>query len=224
MMQVRIKVCLLAVAGLLGLAQQAGAASFNCDKAKSLLEKTICSSPELDAADTRMGEAYREAVKAFPVQGFVPATQKMFLRSTYASCVGDERSAKKPEAKRLADCLEAAESRIRVLNEYQTAKVYSESRKFDPEGMVFTVFARNGKTMVRYFGSWMPDAFRPKPYPDGFICDDESEVKVVKGVSTIEAGGDEVPVKIADGKFTLGAFISCSPRNGIGEGDYSRVK
>jgi uncharacterized protein YecT (DUF1311 family) len=203
------------------LAQVGQAASFDCTKAKSALERTICSSPQLDAADARMGEAYRAAVKAFPIQGMVQATQKTFLRGAYANCLGDGRSAKTDP---VIACIKALEIRNAELAVYQQARVYANpGRKYDPETIVFMAYSQGGKARLRYYGSWMPDAYRPAPFPDGHMCDDDLEVKTVKGALVLD-DGNTTPIKIQDDKLVLGEFISCSPRTGIAAGEYKRAK
>jgi uncharacterized protein len=43
----------------------AAAASFNCKKAKSKVEKLICATPELSKADDELGKLFKEAMAAF---------------------------------------------------------------------------------------------------------------------------------------------------------------
>lgn len=45
---------------------QAGAASFDCKKASSKLEHTICNDTELNQADAELGTAYRNLLKKLP--------------------------------------------------------------------------------------------------------------------------------------------------------------
>ena len=197
------------------------AASFDCSKARSALEKTICASPQLDEADARMGDVYRAALKNFPISGFVQATQKAFLKGTYAGCFSSERSG---HTDPVTACLKVVEERIGEIAGYQQVKVYSNvNGKYYPEDIVFMVYSQAGKTRLRYYGSWMPDAYKPAPFPDGHICDDDNELKSANGTFVLDVI-DQVPIEIQEDKLILGDFISCSPRTGIGKGEYKRVK
>ena len=48
---------------------QASAASFDCKKAASWLEKTVCSNPELSKLDEQMAKAYSDAIKSLSPEG-----------------------------------------------------------------------------------------------------------------------------------------------------------
>ena len=48
---------------------QATAASFDCKKASTWLEKTICANPELSKLDEQMAKAYSDALKILPPEG-----------------------------------------------------------------------------------------------------------------------------------------------------------
>lgn len=52
----------IAAAAALALATPAGAASFNCAKAKTPTEKTICAKPTLNILDQRMGANYKNLI------------------------------------------------------------------------------------------------------------------------------------------------------------------
>ena len=59
---------LLTTGFLLFTGISASAASFDCAKARRPIEKLICSTPELDAADTRMGEVFKQINAGFPLK------------------------------------------------------------------------------------------------------------------------------------------------------------
>jgi len=65
---------LTAMACVLLVSGSTWAASFDCAKARRPLEKFICSNPELDALDTRMGEVFRQVNAGFPLKGFLLTT------------------------------------------------------------------------------------------------------------------------------------------------------
>jgi len=208
-------VLLIGLVFLTGLCAQAHAASFECGKARTKLEKAICSTPELNAADTQMGERYREALKSFPLPGFVEATQQAFL--------ADYRSCDIPDG-----CIRMAQDRAAELALYKAARVYSNAkRRFNPdEDIVFLVYSRQGTTYLRLFGDYMPDANTPQPFPYGFVCDENLEVGTLNHDLAVRVDDDPdsaVQIVIADDVFTLDDFLSCSPRTGIARG-YPRVR
>jgi hypothetical protein len=86
-MRLNLHAMMLSVGFLLAL-DSASAASFDCAKARRPIEKLICNNPELDAADTRMGEVFKQVNAGFPLKGFFLATQRVFI-SDYPSCMSD---------------------------------------------------------------------------------------------------------------------------------------
>ena len=62
-----IPVIIIALFGL--LSTQAIAASFDCHKAASWLEKTVCSDPELSKLDEQLAKAYHDALAGLSPQG-----------------------------------------------------------------------------------------------------------------------------------------------------------
>jgi uncharacterized protein len=58
---------IIALFGL--LSTQAVAASFDCNKAASWLEKTVCSNPELSKLDEQLAKAYRDALASLSPEG-----------------------------------------------------------------------------------------------------------------------------------------------------------
>lgn len=63
----------MAVGAASSTAGSASAASFDCKKAKSKVDKLICATPELSKADDELGAAFNEALKA--LAGPKPATK-----------------------------------------------------------------------------------------------------------------------------------------------------
>ena len=187
------------------------AASFDCAKARTKHEKHICSSPDINAADGRLGDAYRVAAQSFPVKGFVRATQRRFL-AEYESCDSQDHP----------NCATLLAARTQILGTMVNPEaVYADvvsGKSFDPEGGVFWVAQSQAGPVLHYFGGFMPDMFKPAPFPQGFVCDDEIPLrKTAVGYDGSAAGDD---VSIIDQKLT--ASISCSPRNGL-SGDFARI-
>jgi hypothetical protein len=111
--------------------------------------------------------------------------------------------------------------RIDELSSLGDSAIYTDqnpSEEYDPQNGIFLLSIRNGNALLRYFGGWMPDANTSKPFPSGFVCDDEIKLKKTDSGYAPDAGAD---VKISDDKIT--AQISCSPRNGL-SGDFLRAR
>jgi uncharacterized protein YecT (DUF1311 family) len=77
------------------------AASFDCAKARTSVEKAICSSPELGAADDKLGQAYQAALTKVPEAAMlVREAQRKWLQSADRNC--NPRDENYPYAKCLA--------------------------------------------------------------------------------------------------------------------------
>ena len=193
----------------------ASAASFDCAKAKSKLEVLICATPALNAADEAMGQAYQVANGSFPIKGFVRASQAIFL-GEYRACAND-----KAKDKGAAACTSLAQRRTNELQELLGDKVYVDGiTAYTPEDAVLLVGERAGKAYLKIFGSWMPDAYRPKPFPDGFICNEE--FALAPSANGLQIKDVDWDIKISDQQIQA-EFYSCSPRNGI-SGTFKRVR
>lgn len=189
-------------------------ASFSCAKAQTHLEKLICLEPTLNEADTQMGESYNNAVLKFPITGFIEATQKLFL-SGFRNC--DDAKNTKTD---IQQCSKMLNDRTRELNDYTHSKVYTNSKgKYKVEDVVITLSGTGNNAVLRYFGSWMPDAYDPKPFPAGFICNDE--IKLVPQNDQLIAKDTELSkIKISEDKINMD--VMCSPRTSI-VGDYLKL-
>lgn len=216
-----IALCLVSVPAFFGAAF---AASFECGKAQKPLEKLICQNPKLNAADTRMGEVYKQVKSIFPLKGFIPATQRLFV-SNYASCMNDDNGNSSSNAAAVERCVKMVQDRINELELQALARVYSNApTDFSHEELAILVYNPKGKkSTIRLWGNWLPDAYNPKPFPDGKICDIEDELKPVKDGYTTEFTNDSV-FTISDGKVRISKYIMCTPRTSINEGIYRRVR
>lgn len=201
----------------------AWSASFDCGKARKPLEKLICSNPELDAVDTRMGEVFKQVNAGFPLKGFLLATQRSFLLG-YPYCMMDDRGKSAPSAEAVRRCVALVKNRIAELEQQALAKVYSNTTdKFTPESLALLVYSAKGRQRIRLWGNWMPDAFDPKPFPEGMLCDIDEDLKPAKGGYMIESS-DEAVFSISDNAVSISESIMCSPRTSIGAGTYKRVR
>ena len=209
--------------GLLLFCGAVSAASFDCGKARRPLEKLICSSTELDAADTRMGEVFKQVNAGFPLKGFLLATQRVFL-SGYPYCMTDGSGKSLSGAEAARRCTLLVRARTAEIEAQALAKVYSSADgKFTHDSLAILVFSVDGRKRIRLWGNWMPDAYNPKPFPDGSLCDLDEELNPVKG-GYMTAASDEAVFSISDTSVNISEYIMCTPRNGIGPGAYRRVR
>lgn len=215
---------LLALTGtLLFLSADGWSASFDCGKARRPLEKLICSNPELDAADTRMGEVFKQVNAGFPLKGFLLTTQRSFLAG-YPYCMNDDRGKALPGPEAARRCATMVKNRTAEIEQQALAKVYSNATdKFTHDSLAILVYTANGTQRIRLWGNWMPDAYNPKPFPEGVLCDIDEELKPVKGGFMI-GYSDEAVFSISDTAVSISEFIMCTPRTGIGAGSYRRVR
>ena len=123
-------------------------ASFDCTKAKTPLEKTICSNEIINKLDEEMGAKYQTALKNFPVKGFIRAQQKEWLASDL----------------RLIDCKKdcskllvgAYQKRISMLSLPEPQTVYSNTSDFvlDNGDTVAIIFSHENKRFITLWGGF----------------------------------------------------------------------
>lgn len=208
---------------LLLLLNHSFAASFDCAKAKRPLEKLICDHPQLNSADEQMGNTFKEINASFPLKGFALLTQRRFI-ADYPTCMLDGNGKTVATTATANACLQMVQSRIHELRQYAQSKVYSNAKgKFTQEDLAILVTNSGAKNQIKFWGNWMPDAYRPAPFPDGRLCDFEADLIPAKGGFTTNQT-DDVLISISDAAVQLSGFISCSPRTGIADGTYTRIK
>ncbi len=212
----------LLTASVLGVSL-ATAASFDCAKARRPIEKLICSNPDLDAADTRMGEVFKQVNAGFPLKGFLLSTQRVFLAG-YATCMNDGNGKPMAAAEGARRCVALVRERTAELETQALAKVYTDAdAKFTHEDLAILVYVANGRQKIRLWGNWMPDAYNPKAFPDGKLCDLDDELKPAKG-GFMTASTDDAVFSVSDAAVQISEHIMCTPRNGIAPGTYRRVR
>jgi uncharacterized protein len=98
------KICLVLLLLASGAAQ---AASFDCAKARTPQEKTICASPGLSQADDKMAAAYKDVLAAVPreITTKVREDQRLWLRWIAVECPADENAGESERRETLAECL-----------------------------------------------------------------------------------------------------------------------
>lgn len=198
------------------------AASFNCNKAQTTLEKFICSQEQLNQADEQMGHEFRAVNASFPLKGFVLTTQKSFIAS-YPTCMLDDKGKMVATQATANACIKMVQLRIAELRQYGKSNVYSNANgKFLPDDLAILVYNDRGEWFIKFWGNHMPDAYRPKPFPDGHLCDIESKLIPANGKFKTDQTDDAL-ITVTDSAVNLSSHISCTARTGIAEGRYSRI-
>lgn len=199
------------------------AASFDCAKAQRPLEKLICGNPQLNSADEQMGNTFKEINASFPLKGFILLTQRRFI-AEYPSCMIDGKGKSVATPATANACLQMVQSRIAELRQYGQSRVYSNANgKFTQDDLAILITTSGAKSQIKFWGNWMPDAYQPAPFPQGRLCDFEADLIPAKGGFKTEQT-DDVIISINDAAVQLSGFISCSPRTGIADGSYKRIK
>ncbi|WP_294532473.1 lysozyme inhibitor LprI family protein [uncultured Rhodoblastus sp.] len=200
-------------------ASVAQSASFNCAKAKTPLEVKICREPALGKADEALAKVYQQRLRDFPIPTFIKDSQRAWLSMT--------QQCPQFEASNSGDtCLGLYRARIDALNHYGNAKIYTDYGKaFSHEQTTLLLYEKNGGLWLDWYGDWMPDAYRPKPFPDGYLAQDGGALTAKDGKYAI-ADHDDATVTVTDDKITFGGEygMSLSARQGFLHGDYPRVK
>lgn len=199
------------------ISNSAIAASFDCSKASTAHEKLICSNPELNDADEKMGEAYKLTSKNFPVKGFIRLSQRRFLMD-YRAC--NSENVNKNEG--ISRCVAMARERTQVLISLRNSNVYTNNpNAFTHDDTLISISSNSNKPILRYWGNWMPDAYDQKPFPYGFLCDDYLDLKISNG-SMVSTDSD-IKILVGEKSVKIDA-IHCSARQGPIKGEFQRVK
>ena len=220
-MKLTLLTAALLITGLLVPVGTAQAASFDCKKAKSKLEKRVCSDPALSKADEQLAKAYNEALKGFVVPSFIKDSQQAWL-SWAPLCLG-AGTADDPKGQ---SCVDLYAARTETLRLYPTAKVYSNyAKNFSHDEATLLVYNKDKALWLEWYGNWMPDAYKPKPFPDGFLTLESGKL-IAKGAHYGLEEHDDADITISDENINFGGEfgMSLSARQGSLKGDYKRVK
>ena len=169
-----------------------------------------------------MGNAFKNAKKAVPLNGFVLETQRHFLLD-YNNCLYLKGNGEQtPEA--IAGCVEHLKARINELENYAQSIIYSDANeKYVADKLVVLIYTQNNKKMIQLWGNYMPDSYNPKPFPNGVICNITAKfIPFNDDFKTLETA--DVLFNITHKKVIISNFISCNPRSGISSGEYLRIK
>jgi len=194
------------------------AASFDCAKARTALERKICHDPALGKADEALAKVYQERLHDFLIPAFIKDSQRAWLQMSQQCLLLEE-------SKSGDTCLGIYLARIDALTHYRDAKIYTDYGKaFDHEKLTLLLYEKNGGLWLDWYGDWMPDAYRPKAFPDGFIAEDGAPLIAKDGKYTI-AEHDDALITVTEDKITFsGDGMSLTARQGFVHGDFPRVK
>jgi len=95
-------VCFILLA-CVAVAQDARAAGFDCGRAISALERTICTDPALSDDDSRLAALYQQTLSSSPVPNHLRAMQRRFLRDREASGAAGAQAMRTVYAERIAE-------------------------------------------------------------------------------------------------------------------------
>lgn len=165
----------------------AHSASFDCDKAKTIVEKNICSSKAISKLDDQLNILFNIALMADSDEKTIRSQQREWLSKKRNSCNDDQQ---------LYSCLiNAYRNRIHELNEYND-KIAS-STEYDVTNKNPESCSPNGKQKANAY-------INPAETSDQFGSPD--------GVGTAWSFSVQANVIIGDKKYKLGKIIS--PRGG----------
>jgi uncharacterized protein len=145
----------------LGFCLPASAASFDCAKASSVFEKTICADPELSADDDTLAVAYATATGGLTrtASDAMRAGQRSWLQSLDVACADDMLPDDQPVDEARTACLHTAyTSRISTL---EASRMYSGLRVYnidayraapDPQGENYYKVATHMQSLPRIDG------------------------------------------------------------------------
>jgi uncharacterized protein len=172
------------------------AASFDCAKAKSSVEKTICNDSELSKLDEELSRVYKSALLDYPVENYLRVRQRDWIKlNTYCD-----------KTKFVACLRENYKERIKKLSDIRKVKVYSNTDKFSyengdavaeirQEGNRFTIDIWGGARFHRQFSI---DSGR-----DVYnICEFEGSFTSPSGGKAVGNGGSSFVFSLIGNKIT----------------------
>jgi len=168
-------------------------ASFDCNKAKSKVEKAICGDSELSKLDEDMATAYKFALKTHPVSGYVKARQKDWL-SLNGYC----------DRKKFNECLKANyKTRIASLQINNSTLVYASNKEFSYSNgdMVVEVTTDTGKVSVWGGFAMHNQASQAEGKPVYTGCEFEGVLKDKTLTSAIDSNGTQILFAIKNNHF-----------------------
>jgi uncharacterized protein YecT (DUF1311 family) len=189
------------------------AASFNCAKAQSPLEKAICSNPTFSAADDELNAVWRSTMKTFPLPAFLRTSQQFWLKET-ATCTKEQPGS----------CVNAFRERTALLKNLGRAKVYTNYGKdFSIDLVTLVLFESGTDAFIWMYGDFMPDMNHPEPPPNGFLLDDMSRLRS-KGKGKYVIEDQDCEVTVTEDQITFDQALLITLRQAQLEGVFERVR
>jgi uncharacterized protein YecT (DUF1311 family) len=190
------------------------AASFDCAKARTPLEKTICSDSSLSAADDELNAVWKSTLKTFPLPAFLRTSQQLWLKEI-ARCV---------QAK---SCVSEFSSRTNLLKHLGGAKVYTDyGKEFSIDSVTLVIFEVGGESFIWMYGDWMPDMNNPQPPPNGFLLNNVSRI-AKQGNGKYRIVDEDYEFAVTEDAVTFGDqehSLMISARQGSLSGVFGRIR
>ena len=189
------------------------AASFDCAKAQSSLEKAICANPTLGVADDELNAVWRSTIKTFPLPTFLRTSQQLWLKGIATCPTGQPRS-----------CVNAFRERTALLKSLVRAKVYtSDGNKFSIDSVTLVDFERGTDSFIWMYGDWMPDMNHPEPPPNGFLLDEVSSLQN-KGKGKYFIKDRDCEMTVTEDGITFDRALLITLRQAQVEGVFERIR
>ena len=171
------------------------AASFDCTKARSQIEKSICGNPELSRLDKNLAVSYRRLLEIFPIQGFIRAWQRDWLSSVrLTTCITDC-------SKELGVLYKKRLEQLSIEND---ALIFADTSEFSvekPNTVVIIQHARQGGMMSVWVGFMIHRQFTIDAGKPVYIgCDFNGRINSPQLNSAID-GGTEINFNINQNKL-----------------------
>ena len=177
-------------------AHSATAASFDCAKAKSPVEKAICSDAELSKLDEELARAYKAAVQDYPVVDYVRTRQREWLKDN-SNC----------EKGKLVGCLkERYHPQIKQLLDAKKRKIYASDTRFsfDSGDAVAEVWQDGTRYLISIWGGFRihREASKGSGRPVYTGCEFEGAFTSPSGGKAVNQRGQAFTFKIVGKEIT----------------------
>jgi uncharacterized protein len=167
------------------------AASFDCKKAKSKVEKSICGDSELSQLDEQLAEAYKKNIATHPLPSYVKARQRDWLKlNPYC------------DPKNFKICLKKNYKERLIYLQNLNPVVYSNSKQFSYDnGDAVAEFMQVGPSQWR-LSIWGGFSFHNQA--QAFVgCEFEGNVSAIADGLATSIDGSSVKYQIQGNEFVL---------------------
>jgi uncharacterized protein len=166
------------------------AASFDCNKAKSPVEKSICADSELSKLDEELSQIYKVAVIKYPVANYLKIRQREWIKGN-SYC----------DINKFTSCLkEKYIERIKKLSDIDKIQVYSNTNMFSYEkGDAVAEIRREGN---KYLISLWGGARIHRQAQSYTECEFEGIFSTADGGKATDKSGETFTFKIFGNKIT----------------------